>query len=762
MNFLKVFISKYTKTAIVLPVLVSLILGTGIFRIRINDDLKEMLPDNIPSKSTFAKLEQTFGASQFIAVTMGGKDFSVFNRDTLSKLKRMTDEFGALPFVERVRSLSNASLIRGDDSGMEVLPLMEEVPSTRRELESLERLVFNESEYEGTFVSKDRHYLSIYVFLSEESDASSAFEEIKKIVDREKKPEEIYMNGEPVIKGIISKFIRKDLTLLIPLVLLVLSGILYAGLRHVGGVLLVLFVVIMSVIPAVGLMGLLNRSFMVVSSAMPIILLALACAYSIHIIMKFYDMNSGRENAKESVCRTVDELFLPITAAALTTIVGFLSLVTSPLPPLFEFGVFVSAGIAWAWILSLTTLPALLIVLPRRASGESAGQGGKEHRGFFNKVSVLLARIVNRHKIGIIISYAALTCIFALGISSLRIETNLDRFFDRKSEITLANRISAEHFGGSANLNIMVEGDILDPVILNSMLGLQSHLEGISSIGDTSSIADVVCILNKAVNNNNASYKKIPATKQAVSQLLMLYSMSADPQDLAMLVDSDYTIANLNIRMASVYSRDVKRIQESIAGYFKEHFPQNVKYQVTGSSVFTKDISEMTAISSIQSILVSLIAVFFIAVLLYRSLVFGLVSVIPLSITMIVIFGFMGLAGIDFSIEIAVICSIIIGVGIDYALHYIARYCLVANTASLEERTKTAINETGPPILSNAVSISTGFLVLIFSLLIPIKTLGILVFISMMIASVSTLTMLGAMLNVFKPRIRHGIKVFTE
>ena len=170
----------------------------------------------------------------------------------------------------------------------------------------------------------------------------------------------------------------------------------------------------------------------------------------------------------------------------------------------------------------------------------------------------------------------------------------------------------------------------------------------------------------------------------------------------------------------------------------------------------------MTAISSIKSIFYSLVAVFIIGVILYRSVAFGLLNIIPLSITMIVIYGFMGYAKIDFSIEIAIICSIIIGVGIDYALHYTAKYCLLANKMSQDETAKSSIGETGPPILSNATSISLGFLVLLLSLLMPIKSLGLLVAISMMLAAIITLTLLSSILNIFKPRIKHKILIFEE
>ncbi len=760
MKILKNLLSKHTKALIVVPILISLAVGTGIFKITIKDDVVAMLPKDLPERLVLQELEANFGASEFINVTIGKKGSSVFNYTTLSKLARITEKLEEVPFISRVRSLSNASETVGNEFGLDVYPLMEEVPRTPAELKKLENSVFNNSELVGSLISEDKQYLAIYIFLSlERVDSSVAYNTVKNIAYKEIGPERIYISGVPVIAGIIGKAIRNDLVILIPLVILVLVFILYVGLRNKRGVLLVLIIILLSVLPVIGLMGYLKMPFMVVNSAMPIILLALSCAYSIHIIMKFYSAFNHKKTKTETVHNTMDELFLPITATSLTTIVGFLSLATSPLPILFEFGLLVSAGILWAWVLSITTLPALLIVLPLP---KIAGQGIMDEKGFFSKVARGFSRLTVKYKIPVIIFYIIITAVFIFGLTRLRIESRIDRFFSKSSPIRISDRISGEHFGGSANLSIIIEGDINNPAILNDILDLQEYLKTIEGIGSTTSIADVICLLNKALHNNNPEFRKIPDTPEGVSQLILLYSMSGDPEDFAMLINSDSTLTHMNIRMASMYSIDVKRILNKINNYIPKNFSSDIKYRITGSSILTMQLSEMTAISSIKSILISITAVFIICLFLYRSIAFGLLNIIPLSITMIIIFGFMGFAKIDFSIEIAIICSIIIGVGIDYALHYTSKYCLLANKMTQEETAIAVINETGPPILSNATSIALGFLILPLSLIIPIKSLGLLVSISMLMAAIVTLTVLSSILIIVKPKVRHKTLIFEK
>ena len=760
MNFLRKLVVKHPLLTIIISIILSISLGLGILKVKIKDDVVEMLPKKMASRQALQEMENTFGASDFIGITIGKNDGNVFNTTTLQKLKKITDKLEQIPYVERAKSLSNATRIIGTEQGMEILPVMESVPATKRGLLELEKLVMKEKDLVGSYVSDDKKYLSIFVFLIySHVDSSVIYNVVKDIAIAEKGTEDIRINGVPVIAGIIGKSIRKDLMVLIPIVIVVLIVILYLGLKTKRGVALTLLVVILSVLPPIGLMGYLNKPLMVVTSSMPIILLALSCAYSIHVIMKYYTHVSSKKTKRQAVVQSMDELFVPIAGSALTTMFGFLSMATSPLPILRELGIFAALGIFWAWALSLTLLPALLFLLPVPKHIELKET---QHRGVFHGVSDVLADFTVKYKYLVIMGFTAITVFFIVGISKLRIESSIDRFFDKNSEVRLANKISNEHFGGSANLSIILKGDILDPDILNNMLSLQAYLKEIKGIGSAISIADIVSSINMAVHHNNPKFKKIPETAEAVSQALLLYSMSGDPGDLKMFINSDYTQAHISVRMASMYSKDVKDILQKIKLFMPKHFPPGVTYSVTGSSIFTKELSEMTAISSIWSIITSLIAIIIIAAILFRSIQLGLLSTIPLSVTILLIFGFMGFVGIDFSIEIAIISSIVIGTGVDYAIHYIAGYCLVSKSGSLDEITKNAIQTVGPRVLSNATSISLGFLVLLLSFLVPLKSLGLLVSISLMLSALLALTMLSAILSIYKPKLEHRILVFDD
>lgn len=760
MNFLRKLISKHPVATAIVPIIISLLLGLGIFKVKIKDDIVSMLPKNMPSRVALLDLEKTFGASDFIGITIGQETKTVYNKETLEKLKRITEKLMAVPYIDRVKSLANATRIIGIDGGLEILPVMENVPATSEEFKKLEVSVTGDKNIVGTFVSKDKKFLSVFVFLTyTHVDSDVIYNTVKDIITPEIGPEEIHINGVPVIAGIIGRSIRKDLLILVPLVILILTCILYLGLRQIEGVLLTLLVVILSVLPPVGIMGLLGRPMMVISSAMPVILLALACAYSIHVIMKFYHHVAAGLSRKKAATHAIDELFVPIAAAALTTILGFLSMVTSTLTVLFEMGLFSSLGIFWAWILSITMLPALLTLLP---VPKGLAEKTSSHKGIFHNVADAVAGFTVKNKRLIIVFYIITTLVFIWGITRLRIESSIDRFFDKNSEVRLANRISNEHFGGSANMSILISGNIKDPAVLKEMISLENYLKSINGIGSASSIADIVCAINQAINDNDPKYKIIPPTTEAVSQALLLYSMSGDPEDLKMFINSDCDAAHMNVRMESMYSRDVKKIVDKVNEFIPKHFPKGVTYSITGSSVFTMELSHMTAISSIWSIITSLIAVLIVGIVLFRSVPFGLLSIVPLSVTMVIIFGFMGLAGIDFSIEIAIIISIVIGVGIDYAEHYIARYCLAENTMSLEAATFSSISNVGPAVLSNAVSISLGFLVLVMSFLMPLRLLGLLVSISMLLAVLATITLLAAILCIYKPEIKHKIRIFED
>jgi predicted RND superfamily exporter protein len=743
MSRLTALVVKHPWVTVSVTIIASLLLATGIPKVTINDNLKDMLPEHTESRKVLDELTDTFGGSDFIMVIIGSETGTIFNSSTLAKVNRISESMETVTGIEEVRDITNLNKIEGKEWGLEVTPFMEDVPETQDEIRKLEEDIFADNTYVGSFVSEDKKYAAVLGFLEVDAVEPQVYQEVLSAVKSEEGPEDIYVAGVPALRSIVARDIKGDMKKLLPLVILVLALVLYLAIGTRLGVMLTMLVIVLSVLPTVGLMGHLHRQFAVVTNAMPVILLALACADSIHVISRYYREAALGNSSKEAVIRTMRDMNLPVVLTSVTTMAGFLSMLTSPIPRLMEFGVFISFGVFWALVLSLTMLPAFLVILKPKAKR-------RKWEILPDKALISFGKRVVRYRAIVVLTTSALVVLLALGIWQVKIETNPERFFSENSQVAKASRISDNHLGGSANISIMLKGDIKSPQTLNQMLELQEFIETLGDVGTVFSIANIVSKINKAINDNDPRYEAIPETREAVAQALLLYSMSGDPSDFERFVDNDYSAAQMTARFREFDTTKLSRVAKQLKEYYGTHM-MDVDVRPTGTVIFVAELAGMVVRSSITSIISSIIMVFLISAIVYRSLKLGILCIIPLSIAVILSFGIMGFTGIELSMPTAIISCITIGVGIDYAIHCTARYRTLQMEGRSEDAASTVVAEVGGPVLFNAFSVAAGFAVLVFSNFVPVRFFGGLVFISMLASAFGALTILVALLDIVKP-----------
>jgi predicted RND superfamily exporter protein len=282
------------------------------------------------------------------------------------------------------------------------------------------------------------------------------------------------------------------------------------------------------------------------------------------------------------------------------------------------------------------------------------------------------------------------------------------------------------------------------------------HLEGIAGMGSSFSIANVIARMNRAMNGDNPEYDKIPETRDQVAQLLELYSMSGDPDDFERMIDYNYTTGLINARMKSISTNKIAEVIKEIDSFMRTEVDTAlVDIEATGFSVFVRDFVKLVIQSSLISIFFSMVVVGLISFIFFRSLRWGIISILPLGSAVVLNFGLMGYFGIELSHITALMTSIMIGVGVDFAIHFIAhaRELLHAGHAR-DHLVYETIDEVGRPILINAVSVALGFSVLLFSNFVPMRFLGALIGLSMLACAFGALTMMASIIHLMRERLQ--------
>jgi len=753
-NKLAKFILRYPKSVILVSFFLTLILASGARKLRIDDNLKDMLPPDMPVRKALNKIEDIFGGSDVILLAIGNEQDTIFNQGTLEKIKQLNDSLEAMPGIRDVTSLVTLKHIAGEESGLEVTPFMEEVPQTQEEINTLKRIFFEDDTYVGQIVSEDSKYTAVIGLVDKDADEFRLYDEVKALAAKFRGPEEIHLAGFPVLRAAISQHIKLDLRRLIPFVILVIMIILYLSFRTFPGVFLPLLTVLMATVSTVGLMGHLKKPFMLINNTLPVMLMAIGTAYGIHLIARYYEAITEGHPKKEALEETAREVAIPVIIAGLTTMAGFMSLLITPLPKLAEFGLFAAFGVFMALLFSLTMIPALLILLPAPKRKAPTDRETNDHpdKGIFSRVLFGLSAQVVRLRVLIIISGALLALAFSLGIPRVKPEMNPITFFKKKSEIRKSDAIVNRYLGGSVNMNLLLAEDIENPDVLKKMEKTQEFLEQMPEISSTISMATIIKKINKALHADDLKFEIIPETKEAVSQAILLYSMSGSPQDFERLVDSNYKHGQVIARMKSVSTTKISQISREAERYCASLPEGKNAIQITGFSVLMKDLAYLVTRGQATSFLAAIIVIFLVASATYRSLKIGLLAIIPLAITIIMTFGLMGYAGIAFSIPTAIIANIIIGCGDDYSLHFISRYRLELKKAEPTLAVARTIQRVGRPILYNAISMSLGFLVLLFSGFMPLQFVGFLIALAMLTCGFGSLTVLAAAISLTKKR----------
>jgi predicted RND superfamily exporter protein len=358
------------------------------------------------------------------------------------------------------------------------------------------------------------------------------------------------------------------------------------------------------------------------------------------------------------------------------------------------------------------------------------------------------------HRKAIVLVGIAVFLFAAVGATRLTVETNTLRFFRPESSIRQATEVVDKSFGGSENLSLIIDGDIKSPEVLNSMLALQSWAEELPQVGYTVSIADYVAQINQSLLDNDPSQHVIPATSNAVAQEILLYEMSGAPSDFSRVVNYNYAEARIAMRMESLTSSQLANLIDEVNSKAVNAANGGFGVKITGSSYLFKVLTDLLVHGQILSLLVSLLGVALVVGLIFRSVRFGLLSMIPLGFTITLNFGMMGWLGIPLDTATTMLASIAIGIGVDYTVHFLSKYRQQRREGvEPQNAVSETIRTTGRAIIYNAIAVAAGFAVLLFSSFGPIATLGGLVAVTMGISSLAALTLLPSALLLIKKKV---------
>lgn len=543
MNFAKAFF-KRPWIIIALTAILTGLFGSFIMTLVIDNSIRQFMPQKDESYKRLNDTEDVFGSMLVIGVSVADNSGDILKPENIEVIRRITDRCIEVNDVEEIDSLTHIDYVCNHDGAISATQLIpEEYTGSAQDIADLKSKLYGwEDMYNRVILSDDdsatQMQISIKTWSAEDRENARkiAKENHTKVVTDADRQQEILnqirtivteetadhpnltfkVYGDPVVTEQSRKFMLSDLVKLIPLVTIVVLLSLYFSFKTVSGTLLPLINVLVSTIITVGIMALSGRAFTLVSSVIPVALIAVGSAYGIHVLTHYYvelTAKAGTEFTKESyeeaIYHGLREVFKPVLLSGITTIIGFISLITSPIEPLHDFAIFTAIGVTLSLILAVTFVPAMLFAKSYKKINEKNKRRNEKLNEITDekikskKLHALKARIqqmtgrVSAQSSGTsyniykffcgskprMIIFSLTIIVFSLiGISFLKIDTSLVGYFPKKTQMRQDIDYVNENFAGSNSVYFTISGenpgDIKNPEILKAVDDMQNYLAG--------------------------------------------------------------------------------------------------------------------------------------------------------------------------------------------------------------------------------------------------------------------------------------------
>ncbi len=660
-------------------------------------------------------------------------------------------------------------------------------PLTDREIDPTkikDEILSNELFADGS-VSKDGNtalvVVELYIKQEDAEGQLRAYEAIKKIIDDYKvahpnfiADNKFHIAGIPIFIAEQKKLTDRDLGVLFPVVIAMIATILVLFFRRPMGVILPLINVVMASIWTLGLMALNQAPIDIITSVLPVFLITICGADAIHIMSEYYEQRSQTNDTREAMRRTMRIMISPVLLTTVTTVAGFLISTSTNISGIQTFGLYMAIGLAFAQLIALLLAPAWICVFgnPRRRHIEQTPmlvQPKVAKHAWLGSMMVAAFRPVIRHRLAFATFFAALIISAAYMTTKINVEDAGSSYFTADNSYRIADEFINRTVAGTSPGWIEIATDKPNGVLNTQHIGFIEKLENFvtsqPNVTYSYSLARYIRRINLVMNDMNPAFNRLPKEKEIytstdsetgetvtetidgndiIVQSVLMYE-NGGGADLTNVLNSDFSksvlLYTMNTTRATEYQAFLDDLNDWIA---KNPPPAGAELKLAGTPVIWTGVLHEIVKGQFTSAIAALGAVWLVLVLWLRSIRMGVLTALPLAATMICYYGLMATLKIDLNIGTAIISFLIVGI-VDYSVHFLhrIRVARIEHGLLLDDAILHAIRFGGQSIAFNVLVFSLGFITLLLSDFIPIRQLGGLVAVALLVSGVMSIFLIS-------------------
>lgn len=707
-----------------------------------------------PELIAFESFQATYTKNDNILMVVQPREGTLFTAAQADAVERLTEEAWKTPYAIRVDSVSNFqhSWADGDDLTVEDL-LRDGGSMTEAELDRRTAIALAEPLLNGNLLSPDADTTGINIVLqypekslTEVPEAVAHVRALKAEIAAEHPDLTVVLSGVSMLNNAFAESGQTDAMTLVPIMYGVLLVFMAVLLRSVAGTVATLLVIGFSTVAAMGFAGYIGIELTPVSVTAPTIVLTIAIADSIHILVTQLGLMRDGADKIAALKESLRINALAITVTSITTIVGFLSLNFSDSPPFHDLGNITAFGIAAAWALSLTFLPAVISLLPLKTparAGSMWSQRAMERLADF---------VIGRYRAVLAVFGALAVALIAL-VPTLTLDDQWVKYFDYRVEFRGDAEFAIEHLTGLYPVEFSVEagepGGISDPEYLAHLGAFTDWLRDQESVRHVYSYTDIIKRLNKNMHGDDPAWYSLPEDRELAAQYLLLYELSLPyGLDLNDRVNIDKSATRVTATLDEVTTTELRQFLNDARGWLKTNTPAAMHAEPTSASVMFAYISERNILSMLRGNAVAIVLIAAIMVLSLGSLRIGVLSIVPNAVPVLMAFGVWALVVGQVGMASATMTATALGIVVDDSVHLLTKYLRGRREKNLaaDDAIRYAFRTVGPAILTTTVILTAGFAVLAASTFKVNAEMGLLTAIAIVLALLFDFLILPALI----------------
>ena len=718
------FIQRYISFVIthpwqifILTLLVVMSAGSGGRFIEFTNDYRVFFSEENPELQAFEEMQNIYTKTDNVLFVIEPEGTDVFNFSTLNMIAELTESSWQIPYSTRVDSITNYQHTLAKDDDLLVGDLVDSSSNLSLEdISYVREVALKEPLLVKRLISPSGHVTGVNVTiqlpgksLTEVPEVAQFSRELKSKLEASYPNHRIHITGLAMMNNAFGESSQNDMTTLVPMMFLTIIVVLGILLRSFSATISSIVMIFFTIIFAMGLMGWLGWKLTPASASAPTIIMTMAVADTVHLLVTFLHNLRKGINKVDAIADSLRINIQPIFITSVTTAIGFLSMNFSDVPPFHDLGNVVAIGVLFAFVLSVTTLPAMVILMPMRIKVREERKNG---------VMNSFANIVIEYRKLLLLVMGGIALSLMAFLPQNKLDDQFVEYFDESVDFRQATDFSSQNLSGiytiQYSLNQGESGGVSEPKFLEDVEMFSEWLRTQDEVMHVQSITDTFKRLNMNMHADDPAFYRLPASREQAAQYLLLYELSLPyGLDLNDQIGIDKSQTRLIITLENLHTEEMLGIEKRMSDWLDNNIA-DVAYTVASPSLMFAHIGKRNVNSMLAGTTLALIVISFILILALRSRRIGLISLAPNLIPAGMAFGLWGLMVGQVGLSLSVVAGMTLGIVVDDTVHFLSKYLRARREKGMDEKeaVRYAFNTVGVALWVTSLVLVMGFLVL--------------------------------------------------